>query len=584
MRRSSLLGAVLLSACVAAAQSRPANSAAKDASPYRITGTVVSAKDGAPIPNARLRTNLLGRGVVGGRPGGRQFGGQFPAQADGFDADEHGHFSVAMPSAGSWQLTAMARGFVGQAYDEHEQFSSSIVLTPEAPTIDLTFRLWPEAVITGVVLDEAGEPVRNAQVTLLNSPPPAPDHATPSMGVRAMVQTDDRGMYEFASLAPGGYRITVHAQPWYATTARARRFGPTDATPLDPSLDVTYPLMWYPGVDDPALAETLTLHGGDVVQADFNFTPIPSVHLRIVTPPTSAPNANGRGGQLFPMIERITPGVNGGGGNFTSVAMTPNGQGQFDVAGLAPGLYQVRLQGQGADNRVSLVELTAGSARTLDFNAGPTVANITIHLDGVADVDDGSVQVILDSDDGRRAMPMNPGMSGGGGDPRRRQGGARTQDRVLEVPPGRYEVKVAGRPNLYLTGITAQSAEVKGRYVTVRAGDSSLTLHVATGTATVTGKVMSEDKPCVGAMVLLVPATLDDPGSLTLLSRDQSNTDGSFDLAGVIPGQYILIAIDHGWHINWSDAATLRQYLTHGVPMDLGASSNVKQNIQAQAP
>jgi hypothetical protein len=486
-----------------------------------------------------------------------------------------------VPSAGTWQLTAQARGFVGQAYDEHQQFSSSIVLTAAAPTIDLTFRLWPEAVITGVVVDEAGEPVRNAQISLINSPPRGPDHATPSMGVRAMVQTDDRGIYEFASLAPGDYRILVSTHPWYAAGAQSRRFGPPGTTQPDPSLDVTYPLTWYPGVDDPALAETITLHGGDAVQADFTLNPIPSVHLRIVTPPASVPNPNSRGGQPTPIIERITPGVSGGGG-FTSVAITPNGQGQFDVGGLAPGLYQVRLQGQGADSRVSVVEVTAGSTRTLDFNSGPTVAHVTIHMDGAADVDDGSVQVILESDDGRRAMPMNQGMMGGMN--QRRRGGGQGQERVLEVPPGRYEVTLVGRPNLYLTGMSAQSAEVKGRYVTVRAGDSSLTLHVSTGMATVTGIVTEEGKPCVGAMVLLVPAMLDDPGSFTLMARDQSNTDGSFDLNGVIPGQYILIAIDNGWHINWNDQATLRQYLTHGVPIDLGSSANVKQNIDAQAP
>jgi hypothetical protein len=85
-------------------------------------------------------------------------------------------------------------------------------------------------------------------------------------------------------------------------------------------------------------------------------------------------------------------------------------------------------------------------------------------------------------------------------------------------------------------------------------------------------------------MVLLIPAGLDDPGSFTTVARDQTNTDGSFELQNVVPGQYILIAIDRGWNVNWNDRSTLRNYLTQGVPLDLRSNASVKQNIDAQAP
>ncbi len=182
---------------------------------------------------------------------------------------------------------------------------------------------------------------------------------------------------------------------------------------------------------------------------------------------------------------------------------------------------------------------------------------------------------------------------GGGGPPnqRRRQGdssqdrSAPRRGRVIEVPPGNYEVTLlAGRSNTYLTAITAKSAEVHGRHVVVPAGDSTLTLHLATGLATLTGNVTMHDKPTVGATVLLVPASLGDPGSFATIGRDQSNTDGSFDITGITPGQYILIAIDHGWQINWSDPSTLRRYLTQGTPIDLTSSEKLKQKIEAQTP
>ena len=110
-----------------------------------------------------------------------------------------------------------------------------------------------------------------------------------------------------------------------------------------------------------------------------------------------------------------------------------------------------------------------------------------------------------------------------------------------------------GRPNIFLTGLTAKGAETAGRYVTVGAGESTLTVHVASGRASLSGVATLDGKPCVGAMVLLVPITIEDRNSITVLLRDQTNTDGSFDLANIIPGQYILVAIDHGWQINWGD-------------------------------
>ena len=85
-------------------------------------------------------------------------------------------------------------------------------------------------------------------------------------------------------------------------------------------------------------------------------------------------------------------------------------------------------------------------------------------------------------------------------------------------------------------------------------------------------------------MVLLVPITIEDLNSITFLIQDQTNTDGSFEMANVIPGQYILVAIDHGWQVNWGDSSTLRGYLMQGIPVELKSSAIVKQNIVAETP
>jgi hypothetical protein len=549
---------------------------------YEITGVVVNGVDGNPVPRCHLTPSLTVRGGAGNR--------QFPAPANSFDCDARGHFTVTVPSAGAWSLTASARGFVSQAYDEHQLFSSAIVLSAEAPTKDITFRLSPEASIVGVVLDEAGEPVRNAQVALQSVPRPAPGGPQPGGTTRGgAVLTDDRGMYELANLSPGEYRLNVRAQPWYAANAQAGRGNDSDAASLDPSLDFAYPATWFPGVSDPALGETIVLHAGDTRQADFHLVPIPSIHMRIVTPPRVSNGPNTPPVQTFPIIQQVNPG--GVGPNFAQISTRFDQQG-IDVGGLTPGLYQVRLAGPNQEGHVALVEVTANSARTVDLS-GPSrdMARISLRLDGLADLDpnpragrNGGVQITLIDTDAHRGSFSSNGSEGGGPALGRRDQRDPSADRILEVPPGRYEVVLQGRPNIFLTGLTAKGAEAVGRYVTVGAGDSTLTVHVASGRASLGGVAMLDGKPSVGAMVLLVPITIEDRNSITVLRQDQTNTDGSFDLANIIPGQYILVAIDHGWQINWGDPSTLRRYLMQGAPVDLKSSANVKQNITAQAP
>jgi len=555
---------------------------------YEITGVVINNVDGNPVAHCHLTPSLTGPSQTGrGGFGNRQF----PAPVGSFDCDAHGRFTVTVPSAGAWRLTASARGFVSQAYDEHEFFSSAIVLTAEAPTKDIEFRLGPEASIVGVVLDEAGEPVRNAQLALQSVPRPAPGGPQPIGNTRGgAAHTDDRGMYELPNLSPGEYRLSVRAQPWYAANLPGGRGNDSGAASLDPSLDFAYPATWFPGVSDPALAETIVLHAGDTRQADFHLVPIPSIHMRILTPSRASGGPNAPPSQAFPIIQQVNS--SGGGPNFVQISTHFDQQGQIDVGGLTPGLYQVRLAGPNQEGHVALVEVSANSARTLDLSTpSRDMARITLRLDGITDLDsssrperNGGLQITLIDTDTHRGSFSSNGNQGGGPNLGRRDQRDPSADRILEVPPGRYEVVLQGRPNIFLTGLTAKGAEAAGRYVTVGAGESTLTVHVANGRASLSGVATLDGKPSVGAMVLLVPITIEDPNSITMLRQDQTNTDGSFDVANIIPGQYILVAIDHGWQINWGDPSTLRRYLMQGVPVELKSSAIVRQNITAQAP
>ena len=69
-----------------------------------------------------------------------------------------------------------------------------------------------------------------------------------------------------------------------------------------------------------------------------------------------------------------------------------------------------------------------------------------------------------------------------------------------------------------------------------------------------------------------------------MIRRDQSDSDGSFALPRVIPGPYILVALENGWGVNWRDPATLQRYLLHGVALSPGGGATVRQTVEVQSP
>ena len=133
-----------------------------------------------------------------------------------------------------------------------QTYSSAIVLTAEAPTKEIEFRLSPEASIIGVVLDEAGEPVRNAQVSLPNVPPPSPG------GPQPVGQHARRSPVRMTGVCTSCQTLLrrVSADGACSTLVSAGRQSVARRVPTPILLAGLSPILstWFPGVSDPALA------------------------------------------------------------------------------------------------------------------------------------------------------------------------------------------------------------------------------------------------------------------------------------------------------------------------------------------
>src|SRR5438309_7287106 len=161
---------------------------------FRIAGTVVNASSGTPLGQALVS-------IVNTKD---------PRDAHSMVTSEDGHFEFKQLKAGKYSLKGARRGFVTGFYNQHEQFSTAIVTGVGVDTENLVLRLSPSAVLSGKVIDESGEPVRHANVTLYRE--------DPSPGARRSGRfsgdtTGARGPFEVATLAPGTFYVSAVGTP-----------------------------------------------------------------------------------------------------------------------------------------------------------------------------------------------------------------------------------------------------------------------------------------------------------------------------------------------------------------------------------
>ena len=132
-----------------AAQGSTATSAQAANAPFRIAGVVVSSTGGNLLAHARIT-------IIDDKN---------PERRQSMVTEEDGRFDFKV-LPGKFALQGNKRGYIAAAYEQHEQFSTAIVTGAGLDTENLVLRLAPSAVLSGKIIDELGDPVRHATVSL----------------------------------------------------------------------------------------------------------------------------------------------------------------------------------------------------------------------------------------------------------------------------------------------------------------------------------------------------------------------------------------------------------------------------------
>ncbi len=530
---SLLLAAGCIHTAVAQRSAPKPSTAEQRAQGYRISGRVVDTRSGAALPRCvveivDVKQERNGRTLL---------------------TDEDGRFSFEDVPVSKYRLSASKRSFLTQAYEEHDNYSTAIAVGLGFVSEDLLFKLTPGAMLSGTVVDDAGEPVRQAQIKLFRD---QDMEGTRSTQMQSMTMTDDRGVYEIAGIKPGAYFLSASARPWYAISQHGQ-----SGSAADNALNVAYPTEFYPDVTDADAATPIPVKGGERMQADFVLHAERATHLRI--PMSETEMRNGYGISVSHSVF--------GEPEEQAISMTPDGSGAMEVDGLLPGQYDVtvtrNLGGHQTTTHFS-ADVTDGSSdiSSAESNAEVTVTGKMIASEGKLPPNAGMALLVPHT---RRAYYASLDDAG---------------DFTLSVPPDTYEVLRLVNHN-YVAAVSATGASLVGRVLTVKTG-STPRLQVSLGSSVgqIDGTVTHDGHPASAAMVLLVP---DHPGENRILfRRDQSDSDGTFTLSGIVPGHYRLVAIERGWELEWADPRVLALFLPKSRQVDVRGSDRLQGAIELQ--
>jgi hypothetical protein len=526
-----------LALLLASAGAQPAPSAL-----YRITGTVVNSVTGEPVRRATVAALAASDHQT----------------IASVETGDDGRFTFNNLSAAKYELVAYRRGFLLSLYDEHELFNSAIVTGEGQQTEGFIFRLTPAASLHGVVTGDGGDPVESAKVLLFLKPHGHNPGARITQ--KAETTTDDTGAYDFGDLEPGEYLLAVTAKPWYALHHSALKQRPAS----DPSmaLDVAYPVTYYDSTAEEASATPISLAAGSREEANINLYAVPALHLTVDS------SIGQYGSPARAELHQNVFGTIGSEDHWRALSGSQSSAVEF--TGVAPGHYELM---QGYPPRIA--ELDASASLHVDPNLGKPAVEVSGTLrssSGVALPD--RIFMSLESLDAVHQQEPNHVFS------------SNSQFSFDSIREGNYELKAESKEKQFpITSITIGSHTHSGNLLTVSDKPLQMVVTVSLSETRIEGFAQKAEKGLPGILVLLVPKDL--AAFPALARRDQSDSDGSFALRDVAPGQYSVVAIENGWDLDWERPEVFNRYLPGGVPVTVTESSGklvrLSQAVQVQS-
>ncbi|HEX4751037.1 MAG TPA: carboxypeptidase-like regulatory domain-containing protein [Bryobacteraceae bacterium] len=530
-----------------------------------LQGRVTNALSGEPVRKASLR---LTRQIqqTNADPGMQQ------SQGYSTTAGPDGTFEIDNIEPGDYRLSGERFGYLNSQYGakNYGDRGTTITLRPGQQMTNINFGLTPQAVLTGKVVDQDGDPVPNVQVSLIGQ-----------MWQRGKLThtmqngggTNDLGEFRMADVRPGKYYLLVQAMRYPGDRESAYN-GKPEVRPVK---------TFYPEAPTLQSATALDVKAGQELSGmDVRMRTSATFHIRgkvVGVLPDGVNNRLNVTASAHDDMEMMPFMGNG-------AVMTKDRT--FDVAAVPPGVYTLTLYaaggpvrvmarqdvevGQGDINDVELMIQQPGTLRgQISFEgnppAGTTPANIK------------NVRVFLTSAEANRLMMGNnsatPADDG--------------SFAIENVMPGKFYVQANPPGGTYLKSMRLGNQEMAGKDIELASGSGQLSLVYSYGVAEVDGTVQfPQESPgsttngtagqasTPDASIVLIPDQLNEDGSG--IHNGNSTSGGAFTLKSVPPGRYRAYAFETLQYGALQNPDIQRELASRGVDVEL--KENDRKQLQ----
>jgi len=190
-----------------------------------------------------------------------------------------GTFRIENVLPGRYHLFAERTGFLDSEKQHGRSDGRLLTLTAGQELTELHIRLQAAAVVRGRVTDEDGEPMPDAEVTVLRSTFVGGRNRWEPAGAD---NTNDLGEYRIANLPVGNFFVAVNPPPNFKSLIENAGLAAEahNANAPDKSALTTYQTNYYPGTTDRSQASSIQLHAGDDFPVNFSLMPSSSLSIR----------------------------------------------------------------------------------------------------------------------------------------------------------------------------------------------------------------------------------------------------------------------------------------------------------------
>jgi hypothetical protein len=502
-------------ACLAAcatllsAQAPSPDTVPQDPDKARLEGHVFNSVGGEPLRKARLTLRM---NVAQQQTQGRQQP-PLPPSTYTVTSDAEGKYAFPNVDPGDYQLTVTHDGFADlKLGDRSARRVEPIVLNAKDTRADFNLKLVPYGAISGVLVDEDGDPLRNLPVSAMKW-----QYTSGGREMREVQQatSNDRGEYRIFDLPAGKYFVKIN--PERIAGFRPRRPEPTVAP------------VFYPGVLEATRATPQELGAGqDLRGINFNLRRVEFATIRgqVIAPA----GADTRAGLLI----ASDGGSNSIGGGTGAL------DGKFTFAAVPPGpIWVTGGYLAGTQHADTMVEVNVGSA---DING--------LELRPVPPADlPGSIRII-----GQTTVKLSQiaiqlrGPSAGHQDHSNDIAVIRDDGSLLfhQVSAGKYRLDITRPESLYIKSVQWGTQEITDSGLDLLSGippRTELTVTLGTDAGQIEGIVTNEkSEPAVDATVTLVPTG--GHRSRQFHKSAVVDSNGHFVIRGIAPSSYKLYAWD----------------------------------------